>query len=242
MKRFILTLFFVTLAVAAFCQVDDGGLKDALINIGINPSWALVASILFTTIVLQVIPQKWAGVTHLLRNIFYGIYLFLKKVDEKLNNVSKSQKLKKAAGVVILLLAVSAINAQSFSGFLKPSDQVVKSIVLRDDGQEVIKPILLFRPYVAMTAQAYNLKDKTVGFLNGAGFGLSYGKYTPVNDKAWCNWSVNATLLTQVSIGDVMEAKVGPAVSLGLLDNLFSAGVGYVDKKVLLLFGVGYTF
>jgi hypothetical protein len=145
----------------------------------------------------------------------------------------------------MLLLGFAGIaSAQSpFTGFFQSTDNNVKSVALRQDVPvEAVSNVWLMRPYVNITAQAYDVKDKTTGSFLAQGMGLSYGKYSTVNGKAWCNLSVNGSLLTQVQLGDIVQAQFGGALSVGLFDNLLCLGAGYVDKSFLLLLGVGYTF
>ncbi len=152
--------------------------------------------------------------------------------------------LKKAAMIIMLIGFAGIASAQGpFNGFFKPTDENIKVAASRADVPlKSVQDVWLMRPYVYITAQAYNIKDKTTGSLIAQGLGISYGKYSTVNEKAWCNLSVNASLLTQVQIGDVVDMKFGGAISVGLFDNLLSIGAGYVDKNFLLLLGVGYTF
>jgi len=162
----------------------------------------------------------------------------------EINKARSFKGFKKAAAILILVGMTGIVSAQGpFTGFFKSTDQNIKAIAARQDVPvEGITKQMLLRPYVNITAQAYNFKDKTVGSFLAQGMGLSYGLYSAVNNKAWCNFSVNASLLTQIQLGDVIDTEFGGALSVGLFDNLLSIGTGYVDKQFLLLFGVGYTF
>lgn len=174
---------------------------------------------------------------------------FTKTVPQgaKTAEIARSRSFRgiRKAAMIILLVGITGIaSAQGpFNGFFKSTDQNVKSYSFRTEVPvESVQNLWLMRPYWNITAQAYNIKDKTTGSFMAQGMGLSYGNYSTVNNKAWCNLSVNASLLTQVQIGDVVDMQFGGALSVGLFDNLLSIGAGYVNKQALLLLGVGYTF
>lgn len=148
--------------------------------------------------------------------------------------------IKRGIGVIIFLLAVGTMNAQGpLTGFFKTSDQAFKTLRAEGDYSQ-----WMIRPYVVMSAATIDFSEKPVlvGSLNAAGMGFSYGKYVKVGENIRCNLSVNATLFTQIDVAGTMEAKIGPAVTVGALDNLLNVGVTYLDKKVLLLLGIAYTF
>lgn len=101
---------------------------------------------------------------------------------------------------------------------------------------ETISPWLP-RIAVSLTALAIDFTDKPIlsHSLSSIGFGMSYGKYSIVNEKPYCNFSVNALLLTQIKIGDTENTKLGGALTIDVFNKLIGIGVGYVDKKALFL-------
>jgi hypothetical protein len=189
MKRvlmlFTLLLFAIT---AVFCQDP---IKDALEALGVSPSMALIASLVFGTVILQVVPQKWAGPTRWAKKIAYFLYVFLDKIDQKLNVVSivqKQERLKKKElksklqveqsrimkemgfkkpilSAILLLFAMTFINAQSpWKGFLDPVGQAVNQSILlqaEEDALSIDKGVVKIRTAFFLTAVAIDISQKT---------------------------------------------------------------------------------
>lgn len=266
-KIVLLTLSLLFFALPVFCQEADG-IKDALIALGVNPAIALIISLsIGTALILQAIPQKWAGP---LRYILLGCRLLtaiFTKIDDKLNNGTKKQKegkrdlekipfgqsLLRALNpnktfltIAILLIGSFAMKAQDkpFDGFFKPLKQVVNTEMTKDNGEISNKPIVKFRTSFAVSAIAIELSEKTpvTKSFSAAGLGLSAGKYTTDGEKPYCLYSVNAAFLTAMDFNDVTNTNLGFSLTGDVYNKVFGAGIGtYFDQgkpKFLLLFNV----
>lgn len=248
MKKVFFLFSLLLFSVAVFSQ----DLKDALVALGLNPTVvSLVLGLIALILGHVAVPQKWASILALLEAALHWI-------NERTNRLSEKQVARKAAfdhelrllkarGIIpfiALLLLCGSLQAQSpWGGFFKPSDVVVKQVQSRAEVTEATN-VWLFRPAVSLTALAVDFSEKPVlsHSLSSLGFGLSYGRFTTVNEKAYCNLSVNGLLLTSVKLGDVESAAIGGAVTLGLFDQLLQVGVGYLDKSFMLLTGVAISF
>lgn len=214
MKKFLfvstLLLLFTTMAV--FCQEASDSIKDALTDLGMSQSFALIVSLVFTTVVLQAIPQKWAGPTSWAKKIAYLLYMLLDKIDKKINNVSASQRQeslkqqelklmlqdeqekimpkigakKPILTVALLLVGITFLNAQSpWNGFFDPVSQAVnQSYLMKADGESSGEGVFKFRTSFSLTALAIDLSEQApvATSLSAAGLGLSYGKYITTSD------------------------------------------------------------
>ncbi len=265
MKK-ILFLFMPLLlfGIAAIAQVSDP-LNDALTDVGLSPT-AISLIGMGVLVVGKLIPQKWTDPLVYVEKLFLALYLGVKKLNDVTNNLTTKQKevklendrkLKdlKSKGLlpVLTLLFIflfsSGINAQSpsFKGFLKPVDlnPAVQKMVTRAEGVVATKSVVwLFRPAVLLTATSVNLRGGTAETkaLSSLGTGLSLSKFTTVNEKPYAQLSVNALLLTGITIDQVAVTSFGGAVTVGLFDGLFNFGGGYLDKGFVLLIGTAITF
>lgn len=155
---------------------------------------------------------------------------------------------------LILLLSIVTITSfvysqekpGAFKGFFKPVDAVInkQNIFMYSFDENVSESVWLFRPSVTLTAVAIDLSSKPAvsKSLSSAGFGISYGKFTTINNEAWCNYSVNALMLTGLKLGDVQQTDFGAALTIDIFNKLIGCGVGYIDKKVILLTTISYSF
>jgi hypothetical protein len=225
---------------------------------GMSLYWKDILSGLLLAILLSVnsyaasliLPDAPAFNLHILWVTFVGAIVgYFGKTGFVNNKVFEQNKarLKKAAGIILLLLAVGVTNAQDgkFSGFFKPVDQVVQGVAMRaDQPADASFTTWIFRPSVTLTAFAIDFREKPAlaKSFTSFGFGLSYGKFTTINEKAYCNFSANALLLTSVKIGDVQSAAVGGAVTVDVFNKLLGVGVGYLDKSFMLLTTLSYSF
>jgi hypothetical protein len=153
--------------------------------------------------------------------------------------------MKKILLIMIAFTFAISANAQ-LKGFFSPIDDVVvKQSVVRDISvsTEGISPWLL-RPYFSLTAAAVQFGGGTpkTYALNSFGLGVSYGKYGEVSTKAYCYYSVNLSLLTQVELSGVMSTAFGGALTIDVFDKIIGIGVGYLDKHVMLLTTISYSF
>ena len=145
-------------------------------------------------------------------------------------------------GSLLLTFAIT-INAQSpFKGFFKP---VSTNLVFAN--QSAIlggTDIWLFRPSISLTAVAVQFGggQPVMQTLSSVGTGISYGNFTQIDGKPYCNYSVNVALLTQIKIDGVTSANFGAALTGDVFNKLIGAGVGYIDKHVLLLTSVSISF
>jgi len=109
-------------------------------------------------------------------------------------------------------------------------------------GENVLPAIWMPRIAASITAIAVDFSESpalTVP-LSSLGFGMSYGKYVVANEKPYCQFSVNALLLTQIKIGEEVSTKLGGALTVDVFNKLIGIGIGYVDKKALLLTTVSF--
>jgi hypothetical protein len=166
-----------------------------------------------------------------------------------LNNGSKitfkTKPMKKLLLIAIVCAFAISANAQ-LKGFFSPIDNVVvERSSIKDVGVRLgdVSPWLL-RPYFSLTAAAIQFGGGTpkTYALNSFGLGVSYGKYGEVNTKAYCYYSVNLSLLTQVELSGVMSTAFGGALTIDVFDKIIGIGVGYLDKHVMLLTTISYSF
>jgi len=138
--------------------------------------------------------------------------------------------------ICLLLFVATSVSAQKFEGFFKPvTVETVKAKGLFDDAT------WLFRPNVAMTAIAFNFKSKENYSLNSAGFGLSLSKFTVVNEQSYCQFSVNASLLTSVKLNETASTSFGGSLTVSVFNKLVGAGIGYIDKSLVFLTTISYS-
>jgi hypothetical protein len=261
---FLSLLFF---ALPVFCQEADG-IKDALIALGVNPAIALIISLsIGTALILQAIPEKWAGPLRYVLLVCRLLTAIFTKIDDKLNNGSKKQKQSKrdignepTIGqsllralnpdkpllILALLFGSFALQAQdkAFDGFFKPLKQVVNTELAKENGEITTKPVIKFRTAFAISALAIELSEKTpvTKSFSAAGLGLSLGKYITNGENPYCQYSVNAGFLTTMDFADVTNTKLGFSLTGDVFNKVFGAGLGtYFDQgkpKWLLLFNV----
>lgn len=255
MKKLILSLSFLFLAIMAYCQTDST-MVSTLTGFGLNStvSWTII-TLLGLIIGHFAVPEKWASVLIYVEKATLGLYTFLHWLNLKTNKVSRTQRterdlelrgrLKKTLTMVALLLIVGSASAQSpWSGFFKPVklDQI-NTISLKST-DELSTYAWLFRPSATLTAVAIDFSSGSVKSqsLSSVGLGVSYGKFSTVEDKAYCTYSFNALLLTSVKIGDEQSAALGGAVTVDAFNKLVGFGVGYIDKSLMMLTTISYSF
>lgn len=262
MKKLLLFAFsmlFISMAVMAQ-EVDP--LKDQLVGLGLNPTVVSLALGLIGLILSHVaVPQKWVSILALLEAGLHWI-------NERTNKLSKRQRevkevferelsgLKKRGIVIpftlLIMLLSTGVKAQSsWNGFLGPLDKAVKEkqVSLKTDGEDVNKPVFMFRPAASLTAVLVEFNSDTPlsSSLSAIGFGVSYGKYTPKLDgEAYCNFAINGSLWTSMLIGDDADTKMGLSVTGEVLNRLIGLGpVLYLDSgkpKVGLAVNLSYRF
>jgi hypothetical protein len=267
MKRFLMFFAFCTTCIMVFCQTPPGdSFKDALVSLGISPALALMISAGAMIVLGQIIPQKWTAPLIWLEKVFYAITAGLHALNERTNRLSKNQRAvkqqaegakkhdtallakAKAAGMtLILLLTVTFANAQSpWSGFFKPvtTDAVYSQLSVKGTDDATSGSVWLFRPSATLTAMAIDFSEKPAlsKSLSSVGFGLSYGKFTTIDDKAYCTWSANALLLTSIKLGEVESTALGAALTVDVFNKFIGAGVGYLDKSFMFLTTISVSF
>jgi len=243
MKRLLLFCVFVVSTMFIMAQVSD---STAVISYDFGDSameflkanwYTLVAVALFFI-------SEWIGESDLPENSIW----------RKLLNMAQGFFKKKAGKATVIVGAMlflgnglSEVSAQSkWDGFFKPVDVVLdsKATFKATDEPVIDKGIWLFRPSVALTAVAFDFsgKDPVSVSLNTLGFGASYGKYSEVNEVAYCTYSFNAFLLTSVEIGGAQTTKLGGEVTVDVFNKIMGLGIGYIDKKAMLLTTISYSF
>jgi hypothetical protein len=251
MKKFISLLFFAALNIAAFCSVSDSTAHAALVSAGLSSTvaWLIVTGIglIFSHVA---IPNKFAS-------ILYYIQLAITWINEKTNN-GQVKNFYKGASIILLffMLSAGAANAQSpWSGFLKPikENQVLKNKMYSltessDDTNSLTSGTWLFRPSLSLTAVLVDLKTKDVETLNSVGTGISYGNFTTTDGTAYCNYSFNASILTQVTISGTTTANFGGAISADVFNKTIGLLIGYLgtsgfaDGHIVIGTSFSYSF
>jgi|YelNatPaOPRAMG01_1025707.scaffolds.fasta_scaffold56367_2 hypothetical protein len=146
-------------------------------------------------------------------------------------------------GLLFLALAITTQAQSPFKGFFKP---VATNPVFTN--QSAIlgggTGVWLFRPSVSLTAVAVQFggAQPVVQSLSSVGTGVSYGNFTQINGQPYCNYSVNAILLTSVKIDGVTSPKFGAAITADAFNKLVGAGVGFVDNHFLFLTSISISF
>jgi hypothetical protein len=263
-KILFLIMPLLLLAVAAIAQVSDP-LNDGLTSLGLSPT--IISLIGMGLLVVgKLIPQKWTDPLVYVEKLFLVLYLGVKKLNDATNRLTpKQRELKlendrqiknlKSKGLlpVLTLLFIfilgsgMQLQAQSFRGFFKPVDvnPVVQKMTLRvaDAVPQKADYVWLFRPMVSVTATSVNFRGGVANTkaLSSLGTGLSLSKYITVEEKPYCQLSVNALFLTGVNIENITELSIGGAVTLGLFNGVLNFGGGYIDKGFVLLLGTSIT-
>lgn len=147
--------------------------------------------------------------------------------------------------ILVLFITIVSVNAQSFKGFFKP---VTQNTVFNNqsgifDGVDN-KGIWLFRPSVTLTALAIDLKSSNPvsQSLSSVGTGVSYGSFVTVDNKPYCNYSLNALFLTQVKLGEQTTTTFGGALTVDVFNKLIGIGVGYINKSPMLMTTISISF
>lgn len=145
--------------------------------------------------------------------------------------------------VVIAFGIISVSNAQSlFQGFFKSDEVAVKEQMIknRDLAGEFAKLPFIVRPAVfgTLTGVQFGGGKPEVKAFDIFGLGVSLTKYSTVNEKVWCDYSFNATVITTVN----GTFKVGGAVTVDAFNKVIGIGVGYIDNHPMLLTTFSYSF
>lgn len=166
------------------------------------------------------------------------------KVDEIIADAKTKGRLRAFPIIIgLLMLGSFGVNAQSFKGFFTPVElnPSIQKMYVKGDG--VVAPdknfTWLFRPAVELTATSVNFRSGSAEtkFLSSVGTGVSLAKYITVDEKPYCQLSLNLLLLTGITVNQVESTSFGAAGTIGLFNNIFNGGVGYLDKGFVLLIG-----
>ena len=146
--------------------------------------------------------------------------------------------------LLLILLLPTLLHAQGFRGFFQPADKAIELNTVRSVGAAPNMNTWMFRPNVFITASAIQFGggEPVMVSFKSSGMGISYGNFTTVNDKAYCSYSVNASVLTSVILGGETSTEWGAAVTGDVFNKLIGVGVGYLDGHTLLLLTVSYSF
>jgi hypothetical protein len=158
--------------------------------------------------------------------------------------------LAKDAGVtgtvktIALLIGLSLVcnpsQAQSkpFKGFFKPVTTIEQQtkfngVISIDDGTP--KTAWLFRPTITINAlkMQYVGGEKTFenSSLQTLGTGIAYQKYIDLDGTPYCQFAVNALVLYNLDYQSQTPINLGAAITLGVFNNIASAGVGWDAKQ-----------
>jgi hypothetical protein len=154
--------------------------------------------------------------------------------------------------IAIMLFAVIQLTAQKpFEGFFKPITKKNVTYVAHSDirsliGGEDYRDIdeirkFIFRPAATITAVAIDFEGNSQSF-SSFGFGVSYGKFSVVDDTPYCNYSFNALVLTGMELGGEQKTSIGGALTVDVFNKIIGAGFGYIDNKVMFLTTLSYSF
>lgn len=253
-----LFLLLAVISVTAFCVNDTVTSNEVVVNLTGNSlkgflinNWAAFASI-----ILVLIWECFLGETSKIKEnstiklIYSWVISFLKKKAGKAMVI--------AAVFGFSVLGSNAINAQSspWSGFLKPVSEnshlkLSKYSLTATDSTYISTTTgtWLFRPSLSLTAVLVDLKTKEIETLTSVGTGLSYGNYTTSSSgTAYCSYSFNASLLTQVSISGTTTANFGGAISADVFNKTIGLLIGYLgtsgfaDGHIVIGTSFSYSF
>ena len=145
--------------------------------------------------------------------------------------------------VVIAFGIISVSNAQSlFQGFFKSDEVVVKEQMIKNRALagEFAKLPFVVRPAIfgTLTGVQFGGGKPEVKAFDIFGAGVSLAKYSTVNEKVWCDYSFNATVITTVN----GNFKIGGAVTVDAFNKVIGIGVGYIDNHPMLLTIFSYSF
>jgi hypothetical protein len=179
-----------------------------------------------------------------------------------MKHIDKIKNMKKRILLIFTLLCfVVSLNAQQspWRGFIKP----VKHVVAEDLSEIkvenfnrmekygfnpdsiIVKPdaYMFFRPTFMLSFAAIDFYEKpaVIKSLEIAGVGISYGKFSADN-QAYCEYSVNALLISSYKFGDVQGVKIGGAITADIFNKLIGGGVGYIDGKFMPLITLSHSF
>ena len=154
--------------------------------------------------------------------------------------------------ITLLIFVIITLNGQSpWTGFFKKADIAVEKYQLERTEKLSVTPnitmpklTLLMRPSLFLTALAIDLSEKQLKTVSSVGIGLSVGNFSEVNGEAYCNYSINAALLTDIKFEDTetLKNQFGAAITVDAYNKLVGVGVGYINKTVMPLITVSYSF
>lgn len=241
-------LFFVVFSLAAFCQmVPDSTVKADLESLGLSSTvtWLIVTAL--GLLLGQVaVPNKFAGVLFYIQKIIKYLHDFVGWINDKTNNGQVKNFYKKTVTILVFGFIIGGLcQAQApFKGFFKPvgQNQVFKTQKAIFGGES--KGVWLFRPSVTLTALAIDLKQSNPisQSLSSVGTGVSYGNFSTVDNKPYCNYSVNALFLTQVKLGEQTVTTFGAAVTVDVFNKFIGLGVGYINKDPMIMTTISTSF
>ncbi len=236
MKKMFLFLVLAVISITAFCVNDSIG------EVPLNVSGSSFK---------ELIMNNW---TVILTFVLFSIWEFALGKTSKIKQNSTIEliyswvmaALKKKVIKIIIIAAVfgcsvAGLNAtaqtgNSWKGFFKPVAQNENFKVLKLSVDSTVTSTskinaFLFRPSVTVTGVLFDLKTKETQTLTGAGVGVSYGSYTVTNGSSYCNYSFNASLLTQIKINEETTANFGAAVSVDVFNKVVGLLVGYLGTN-----------
>jgi hypothetical protein len=238
MKKMFLFLLLAVISITAFC-VNDSISNEVPLNVSgssfkelIMNNWAVILYfVLYTVWEFALGETSKIKANSTVKLIYNWVTSFLKKKAGKVTIIA-----------VVFGCSVVGLNAQTgnpWKGFLKPValNENFKVSKLKVDSTATTvttattSTTFLFRPSVAVTGVLFDLKTKETQTLTGAGIGISYGSYTVTNGVSYCNYSFNASLLTQVKINSTTTANFGAAASIDVFNKVVGLLVGYLGTS-----------
>jgi hypothetical protein len=154
--------------------------------------------------------------------------------------------MKKLIIITILACMTFFIQAQTspFKGFFKPAKEVVQTNYMVSSDVNAATSHWVFRPSLTLTAVAIQLggSQPLSQSLKSVGTGISYANFSVVNGNPYCNYSLNASLLTQIVLSGQTSETFGASLTADVFNKVIGAGLGYLNQKVFLLTTISYSF
>jgi len=159
---------------------------------------------------------------------------------------NQNKYMKKVIIILAVLMFTGCIApAQNFHGFFKSKSEAITNCTFKwMKGDTTASNSLnqwFYRPQLFIAAMAIPLGESQpqISTLSGAGIGISYGSYNTLTN--YCNWSINASFLTQVNMNK-STTNIGGAISVDCWNKIMGIGGAYAGNKFYILTTVSYSF
>jgi hypothetical protein len=146
-------------------------------------------------------------------------------------------RIRKSFLILILSFMVIGLQAQ----FSKPlttrvEQKLDKQIVLEKVSEGTYKAtptlpdssVFLVSADVSFTGLFIPFNTKSVQGLNSLGYGVSYGNYSIIKGKAWCNYAINGNFITQYTLDGLKINGLGGSLTVSVLNKFVGLGIAYI--------------